>query len=594
MSELPAPDARTGTGRLTVRRHGKRPARGLSAAGGLRSRLVTICVLPAATVAVLAAAATTYLTTSASAPEFGGMTAVVLIVAAAACLAVIVAAARQASAVARAIRLQSVNADSEVQQRISQLRSSVAVGVEELQRLAEQGQRGQHLTLPEETVVTAPGTPFAQLEQDLRQMLRAAQSAVVRAASHRQVEVSINLARRLQTLVGRAIKELDELEREVEDPVLLKGLFSVDHLATRVRRQAESLAVLGGAVSRRFSSPVNLYTVLRSAVAEVEQYARVKVIPPVEGAVRGHAVADVIHLIAELVENATMFSPPETQVSLRAQKVAAGLALEIEDRGVGMPPQDRQRMNNLLVAPERFDIGDLLKDGRIGLFVVSTLARRYGIAVQLQSNIYGGTQAVVVLPHALLGDASAPEGSQAQPDKHQPVQQGPEPVRGSHVPEAPAAHRTRVAAPALDSLPSATTTHAEVREPIAPLSAPAERAGVHAAEAETTDTSPANGDHPSRLPTREPGAQMPAAPPTAATPPKAGDDPVGRPGPDHAARPPLPHRSGSYMAPELRQAREARPEPVAGHTPGLLAAFRDGLSRADEQNGPLSETDRTS
>lgn len=219
-----------------------------------------------------------------------------------------------------------------------------------------------------------------------------------------KVEVFVNLARRLQSLVHREIQILDELENQVEDPDLLKGLFHVDHLATRIRRHAENLAVLGGAVSRRqWSSPVTMTEVLRSAIAEVEQYPRVKLVPPIDGTLRGHAVADVIHLLAELVENATVFSAPHTQVLLRAQRVTAGLALEVEDRGLGMPGPEQKRMNTLLADPDQVNVAHLLQDGRIGLFVVASLARRHGIAVRLQSNIYGGTQAVLVLPEVLLG-----------------------------------------------------------------------------------------------------------------------------------------------------------------------------------------------
>src|SRR5262249_21702169 len=159
----------------------------------------------------------------------------------------------------------------------------------------------------------------------------------------------VNLARRLQSLVHREIQLLDELENDVEDPELLKGLFHVDHLATRIRRHAENLAVLGGAVSRRqWSSPVTVTEVVRSAVAEVEQYPRVALVPPVGGTLRGHAVADVIHLLAELVENATLFSAPQTHVLLRTQRVTAGLAIEVEDRGLGMPQDEQKRMNTLL------------------------------------------------------------------------------------------------------------------------------------------------------------------------------------------------------------------------------------------------------
>ncbi|NED88077.1 glycosyltransferase family 1 protein, partial [Streptomyces sp. SID11233] len=150
-------------------------------------------------------------------------------------------------------------------------------------------------------------------------------ASVVRAsqlsshAGHEQkVEVFVNLSRRLQSLVHRQIQVLDELESGTEDPALLKGLFHIDHLATRTRRHAENLAVLGGSVSRRqWSTPIPLQQVLRSAVAEVEQYPRVRLVPPVDGAVHGQNVADIVHLIAELVENATLFSAPHTPVLLR-------------------------------------------------------------------------------------------------------------------------------------------------------------------------------------------------------------------------------------------------------------------------------------
>lgn len=214
----------------------------------------------------------------------------------------------------------------------------------------------------------------------------------------------------------REISILDELENEIEDPDLLKGLFHVDHLATRIRRHAENLAVLGGAVSRRqWSNPVSMTEVLRSAIAEVEQYSRVKLVPPIDGTLRGHAVADVIHLLAELVENATVFSAPHTQVLLRVNLVTSGLAVEVEDRGLGMPAGEQSRMNALLTDPDQVNVASLLADGRIGLFVVSQLARRHGIHVRLQTNIYGGMQAVLVVPQALLGTAQGAPGAVGQP-----------------------------------------------------------------------------------------------------------------------------------------------------------------------------------
>ncbi|WP_278192598.1 sensor histidine kinase KdpD, partial [Streptomyces sp. MMS20-AI2-20] len=295
--------------------------------------------------------------------------------------------------------------------------------------------RGRH------TQHTAEGDEFDQLAADLARAHDGAVTAVVQAAqlssqvgSEQKLEVFVNLARRLQSLVHREISILDELENEMEDPDLLKGLFHVDHLATRIRRHAENLAVLGGAVSRRqWSNPVPMTEVLRSAIAEVEQYSRVKLVPPVDGTLRGHAVADVIHLLAELVENATVFSAPHTHVLLRANLVTSGLAVEVEDRGLGMPVGEQDRMNALLADPDQVHVASLLADGRIGLFVVSQLARRHGIHVRLQTNIYGGVQAVLVVPQALLGGEPAavtgaavppPDSGTGPTDRHTPALTG--------------------------------------------------------------------------------------------------------------------------------------------------------------------------
>ncbi|MEU9232397.1 sensor histidine kinase [Streptomyces subrutilus] len=315
-----------------------------------------------------------------------------------------------------------------VRDRCEALRRSSVRGRQELRGAADRLERGE---APGRPVRGGPtGTPavpdpagvdeFWLLAQELRGAREQAHATLVRLAapaapsdSDRKVEVFVNLARRLQSLVHREISLLDELEDTVEDPDLLKELFHVDHLATRIRRHAENLAVLGGAASRRqWTRPIDLSEVLRSSVAEVEQYTRVKVVPPAGGSVRGHAVADVVHLLAELVENATVFSAPDTDVVLRAERVTAGIAVEVEDRGLGMPAQEQHRMNALLGDPDQVSVRQLLADGRIGLFVVSALARRHGIAVELKSNIYGGVLAVLVLPQELLG-AEAPGAADA-------------------------------------------------------------------------------------------------------------------------------------------------------------------------------------
>lgn len=306
-----------------------------------------------------------------------------------------------------------------VSDRCETLRRSSVRGRQELRTTADRLERGEPLARPTRGGPASPslgsGTAgvdeFWLLSQELRGAREQAHATLVRLGgpvtpsdSDRKVEVFVNLARRLQSLVHREISLLDDLEDTVEDPDLLKELFHVDHLATRIRRHAENLAVLGGAASRRqWTRPIDLSEVLRSSVAEVEQYTRVKVVPPAGGTVRGHAVADVVHLLAELIENATVFSAPDTDVVVRAERVTAGIAVEVEDRGLGMPSEEAQRMNALLGDPDQISVRQLLADGRIGLFVVSALARRHGIAVELKSNIYGGVLAVLVLPQELLG-----------------------------------------------------------------------------------------------------------------------------------------------------------------------------------------------
>jgi len=259
--------------------------------------------------------------------------------------------------------------------------------------------------------------PLARLDREHRAALLAAESAVLRAAEPdietdadpvQRLQVFANLGRRLQSLVNREIQMLDELEKQIEDPEILEGIFAVDHLATRIRRQAENLGVLGGArAPRQWTKPLTMVTTLRSAMQEVEHYKRVKMVSPINGTLRGHNVTEIIHLLAELIENATAFSDPDTTVMLSAQNVTAGLAIEVEDRGLGIKPEDLDRINDLLAGPEIADAGVLLSDGRqIGLWVVAQLARRNDVKVRLARNIFGGTTAAVVVPHGLLGDGS--------------------------------------------------------------------------------------------------------------------------------------------------------------------------------------------
>ncbi|MEU5881877.1 nitrate- and nitrite sensing domain-containing protein [Spirillospora sp. NPDC047279] len=220
-------------------------------------------------------------------------------------------------------------------------------------------------------------------------------------------EVFVNLARRNQALLHRQLSLLDTMERRTEDPSELGDLFRLDHLATRMRRHAEGLVILAGkSAGRGWRRPVPLVDVVRGAVAEVEDYPRVRVEPLPRLALRGAAVTDVIHLLAEIVENATAYSPPTAPVRIAGHPVASGFVVEVEDRGLGMSPEQVERANARLLEPPEFDPSD---SAQLGLFVVARLARRHDVLVTLRPSPYGGTTAIVLIPTALIAEVDEPE-----------------------------------------------------------------------------------------------------------------------------------------------------------------------------------------
>ncbi|WP_370876667.1 sensor histidine kinase [Amycolatopsis thermophila] len=216
--------------------------------------------------------------------------------------------------------------------------------------------------------------------------------------------IFVNLSRRSQRLVERQLAVIDLLEADEQDPDHLASLFELDHLATRLRRNGESLLVLSGAgLSKSVPKPVSAADVIGAAVSEIEQYARVDVGAIPEVAVRGPSVHDLVHLLAELLDNATYFSEPETKVSVRAVVTRKkALAIQITDRGVGMSPEQITEANARLADPPDLDVS---VTRRMGLYVVARLAQRQGIEVRLRENedIDGGVIARVVVPPDLLG-----------------------------------------------------------------------------------------------------------------------------------------------------------------------------------------------
>ncbi|WP_328368297.1 nitrate- and nitrite sensing domain-containing protein [Streptomyces sp. NBC_00445] len=263
---------------------------------------------------------------------------------------------------------------------------------------------------------------IGQVGRSFNAARHAAIEAAVRQATLRrgQFSVLLTIARRNQALVHRQLKLVDTLERRTNDPDVLDQLFRIDHLTTRMRRHAEGLIILSGATpGRRWRRPVPIADVVSSAVGEIEDYARVEVPPMPRVGVSADAVADVVHLIAELVENATVFSPPHTRVTMRTGQARGGFVLEVDDRGLGLDPDQLDEARRTLTDPDHFDP---TRHDRLGLYVVGRLAARHGIEVTLCGSPYGGTTAVVLLPEGVLAevDERTPEGVLAEVDGRTP------------------------------------------------------------------------------------------------------------------------------------------------------------------------------
>ncbi|MEU7426837.1 nitrate- and nitrite sensing domain-containing protein [Streptomyces sp. NPDC040750] len=206
-----------------------------------------------------------------------------------------------------------------------------------------------------------------------------------------------NLSRRSQGLIQRQLSLISELESREADPDQLSSLFKLDHLATRMRRNGENLLVLAGEEpGRRWTRPVPLVDVLRAAASEVEQYERIELASVPTTEVAGRVVNDLVHLLAELLENATSFSSPQTKVKVTGHALPDGRVLiEIHDTGIGLSPEDLAAINERLASPPTVDVS---VSRRMGLFVVGRLSQRHGIRIQLRPSDSGGTTALVMLP----------------------------------------------------------------------------------------------------------------------------------------------------------------------------------------------------
>ncbi|WP_406739079.1 nitrate- and nitrite sensing domain-containing protein [Streptomyces sp. NBC_00853] len=427
---------------------------------------------------------------------------------------------------------------------------------------------------------TPPGPPaedeITQVGEALGTVHRAALSAAVERAELADgiSGVFVNLARRSQVLVHRQLTLLDSMERRADDPNELGDLFRLDHLTTRMRRHAEGLIILSGAApGRAWRMPVPLTNVVRAAVSEIEDYPRIEVRQLAEAAVVGGAVADLTHLLAELIENAAQFSPPHTKVRVSGEPVGTGYVLEVEDRGLGMGPESLGDANRRIEQSESLDLFD---SDRLGLFVVSRLSARHGVKVHLRTSPYGGTTAVVLLPNSMLQGAittGAPAGSATAA--------APASAHGS-APESGPAPRPEPPSPSPSPVPKAV-------------------AGAEQPPAMTVVREDAQSSAAASAP--DPVREEPRPAPVASLRPRA---PGGADARTQAAAAPaasvteLPRRvRQASLVPQLREvpapkapAASRLPEEPSGRSPeqarDRMAAYRAGWVRGAQENSPHS------
>ena len=408
----------------------------------------------------------------------------------------------------------------------------------------------------------APRSPEGPSRQSVAQLAEVAdaiasvhRSAVAAATAEAALrsgfrEILISLGKRNQSLLHRQLRIIDSLEQQAASPAALADLFTLDHLTTRMRRHAESLTILSGAApGRSWSGPVPVIDVMRAATAEVEDYTRITVMSESDEAVSASAVTDVIHLLAELIENATLFSPSTTRVEVRAERVANGFAVEVEDRGLGIPPDQLQELNAQLASPPDFDSADA---DRLGLFVVGRLAARHGVHVSLTPSPYRGTKAVVVLPEGVMITAPYPDTA----------------GRPAAVSADDRSARLNVRAPEVMSLAGAVTAAPPVVSPL--LEADARLDLRPTAPVKVTEEMPAVTLHglPRRVrPGSQSGGERDAQPGT--------DTPAARPTPVESPAPDAARSLAASLQSSWQRSRQADDRPDPGSAAGDWPARRD-------------------
>ncbi|MEQ0561002.1 nitrate- and nitrite sensing domain-containing protein [Amycolatopsis sp. NEAU-NG30] len=318
------------------------------------------------------------------------------------------------AAIIVAVRVSRSLVDRTLMTRLARLRNdSLDLARNRLPNIVQRLKSGEPVDLKEELPQLDHGRDeIGQVAEafnvaQLTAVNAAASEAKARSGVH---NVFLGIAHRNQVLVHQQLQILDEMEAREDDSTQLASLFQLDHLAARARRTTENLIILGGKQpGRRWRKPVALMEVLRAAVSETEQYARVQVEQVPDVAIVGAAVADTIHLVAELVDNATSFSPPGSPVEVTSRMVARGVVVDVSDQGLGMKEAVREWANAMMAEAPEFDAMALRADSSLGLFVVARLAARLGITVTFDPSRYGGLRATVLIPSQhLAGEHGTP------------------------------------------------------------------------------------------------------------------------------------------------------------------------------------------
>lgn len=255
----------------------------------------------------------------------------------------------------------------------------------------------------------------------------------------------VNIARRVQSIVHQQSEELREMEEDHgRNPEVFDDLLRIDHGTMLIGRLADSISVLGGGrPGRQWPNPVQLYSVLRGAMSRILEYRRIKLDSIVSVNVRGISVEPVIHAAAELLDNATRYSPPQTEVHVTATEVQTGIAIEIEDAGVSLSEEARARVENMLErAKEGSDLRELGESPRLGLAVVGRLCTAFNMQVSLRTSAYGGVRAVLIIPREMLTTDPAPGyahgiGAAAAPDLSPGALEGPKRTPKKRRPTSP-------------------------------------------------------------------------------------------------------------------------------------------------------------